>query len=414
MLDNPAKFLIRTWQKSGNIFKSDQGNVERIAESNESRALQRRFDIEASGKMRRLVRDDADGTAIEPRKSNHKILRVKFVNLKKISIVGNGVNDVLDVVGNIRFRRHKRVQRWFRAIRRIACGTLRHILQIVGGKKRQQFTHQQQALLIVVRKKLSDTADTVMRIGAAELLLRHFFVGDGLENIRSGNEHVAGLVHHHDEIRDRGRIDGAAGTRSHDGGDLRDHSGCQRIAKKDIGVTAERKHAFLNSRTAGIVEPDHRRSHLHGEIHDLADFPGIGFAERAAKNREVLSENIDQTAVDAAVSAHDSIAGILLRLHSEIAAAMLDELVDFFEGVLVEQKGDALARRHLAIGLLAIQPFAAAAKFGSTIQLAQMFNAIGSGDAGHYVPLLHGLEGGDFLPILEELFDAAIRQRMFQ
>jgi hypothetical protein len=43
-----------------------------------------------------------------------------------------------------------------------------------------------------------------------------------------------------------------------------------------------------------------------------------------------------------------------------------------------------------------------------------MFNAIGCSDSGHSVPLLHGLEGGDFLPILEELFDATIRQRMFQ
>ena len=60
----------------------------------------------------------------------------------------------------------------------------------------------------------------------------------------------------------RGRIDGAAGARSHDGGDLRDHAAGQRVAQEDIGIAGERHHAFLDARAAGIVEADDGRAVL--------------------------------------------------------------------------------------------------------------------------------------------------------
>ena len=112
---------------------------------------------------------------------------------------------------------------------------------------------------------------------AAQLVLGDFFVGHRLDDIRPGNEHVAGLIDHEDEIRDGRRVHRSAGTRAHDGGDLRNHSRSQRVAQKDIGITGQRAYALLDARATGIVQADEGRAHAHGGIHDLADFGGVGF-----------------------------------------------------------------------------------------------------------------------------------------
>ena len=100
--------------------------------------------------------------------------------------------------------------------------------------------------------------------GAAELVLGDLFVGDGLDDVGAGDEHVGGVVDHEDEVGDGGRIDGSAGAGAHDGGDLRDDAGGEGVAQEDVGVAGERHHAFLNARAAGVVEADDGRADAHG------------------------------------------------------------------------------------------------------------------------------------------------------
>ena len=153
--------------------------------------------------------------------------------------------------------------------------------------------------------------------------------------------------------------------------------------EKDVGIAAERHHAFLNSRATGIVQADDRRSHLHGEIHDLADLLGIGFAERAAENGEVLGEDVNETAIDAAVSGDHAVAGILLLLHSEIEAAMVTNLSISSKESLSSRSATRSRAVSLAVGLLAFQALLAAAKFGRAIQCDEMFDAGRCSHFGH-------------------------------
>ena len=115
-----------------------------------------------------------------------------------------------------------------------------------------------------MRQEVRDAADLVVRGGAAQLFLGDLFVGDGLDDVGAGDEHVAGLVDHEDEVGDGGRVDGAAGAGAHDGGDLRDDAAGERVAQEDVGVAGERDDAFLNARAAGIVEADDGRADAHG------------------------------------------------------------------------------------------------------------------------------------------------------
>ena len=98
--------------------------------------------------------------------------------------------------------------------------------------------------------------------GAAELLLGDLLVGHGLDDVRPGDEHVARVLDHDDEVGDRRRVDGAAGAGPHDGADLRHHARGEGVAQEDVGVAAERRHAFLDARAARVVEADDRRADL--------------------------------------------------------------------------------------------------------------------------------------------------------
>ena len=54
----------------------------------------------------------------------------------------------------------------------------------------------------------------------------------------------------------------------------------------------------------------------------LQIFCGVGFRERAAEDGEVLGEDVDQAAVDAAIAGDEAVAGDDLLVHAEVAAAV--------------------------------------------------------------------------------------------
>ena len=177
--------------------------------------------------------------------------------------------------------------------------------------------------------------------------------------------------HHDGEVGDRRRIDRAAGARAHDRGDLRHDAGGERVAEKDVGVAAERQHAFLNARAAGVVQPDDRRAELHRQIHDLDDLRGVGLGQRSAEDGEVLREREHLAAVDEAVPGDDAVAGNELFVHAEIAAAVRDELVELLEGAGIEQQFDALAGGQLAGRVLAFETIRAAAELGAALEVGE-------------------------------------------
>src|SRR6516162_2947845 len=106
MFNDSAELLVRTGQEPGHVFKSNERNIEGIAKSNKARTLHRPCDIKAAGKIRGLIRDNAHRTAVESRKADDEIPSVVFLDLEKVVLVYNRMDDVFDVVRNIGFRRH--------------------------------------------------------------------------------------------------------------------------------------------------------------------------------------------------------------------------------------------------------------------------------------------------------------------
>ncbi len=175
------------------------------------------------------------------------------------------------------------------------------------------------------------------------------------------------LLGHEGEVGDGGGVDGAAGAGAEDGGDLRDDSAGQSVAEEDVGVAGEGDDALLNAGSAGVVEADDGSADAQGDVHDLDDLGGVGLGERAAEDGEVLREDEDDAAVDAAVAGDEAVAGDALLGHAEVGGAMGDELVGLLEGAFVEEEVDALAGGELAGFVLALAALGASALFGDGV-----------------------------------------------
>ena len=102
--------LLDAGHKAGNVFEGDQGNVEGVAEAYEARTLDAGVDVQHTGEKRRLVGDDADGTASHARETDHDVAGVMFVNLEEIAVVDDARDDIHHVIGLIAFGRNDGVE----------------------------------------------------------------------------------------------------------------------------------------------------------------------------------------------------------------------------------------------------------------------------------------------------------------
>ena len=214
----------------------------------------------------------------------------------------------------------------------------------------------------------------------AELLELDLLAGHRLDHLGAGDEHVRGLLDHEDEVGHGGGVDGAAGARAHDQADLRDHAGALDVADEDVAVGAQRDDALLDARAARVVDADHRRPDLRGQVHDLDHLLGHHLAERAAEDGEVLGEDEDGAAVDRAVAGHHRVAVGTALVHVELVGAVADEGVELLEGAGVEQLLDPLARGELALRVLLLDGLLGAGVDRLLAQLAQVGELLLVGD----------------------------------
>ena len=153
---------------------------------------------------------------------------------------------------------------------------------------------------------------------AAELLHGDVLAGDGLDDVGSGDEHLAGLVDHDDEVGQRGGVDVPAGRGAHDQRDLRDDAGGQDVVAEDPAVEAQRDHTLLDAGAGAVVDADQRAAGLDGQLLDLDDLLAVHLAEAAAEHGGVLAEDADVAAVDGAVAGDHPVAGGPVLVQAEV------------------------------------------------------------------------------------------------
>ena len=354
MFDDAIIFLRGAGKEAGHVNKGDDRNVKGIAEADEAPCLFRTVDIEHARQHQRLVGNDTHGASLDPAKADNDIARIARLQFKEIAFVDHLGDQFLDVIGNGRARGDQRIEAGLDTIPWIVGGPLGNAAAVVFRQQVKEIAHCEQRFDIILECIIGHARFGRMRHRTSQFFLRDDFVGDGLHNIGAGNEHVARILHHEDEVCHRWRIDGTTCARPHDHADLRHHTTGQHIALEHLGIAAERRHTFLDARTAAVVKADNRSADLHRHIHHLAHFLCKAFGKRTTEDGEILAEDIDQTAIDRAAAGDHTIAGDLLLLHAEVGAVMFDIHVDLFKAALIQQDRQAFACSQAAFGMLRI------------------------------------------------------------
>src|SRR2546422_1793783 len=106
VLDDATVLLRHAGQEPGHVFERDERDVERVAEADEPRPLERRVDVQHARQHRRLVRDEADRPAAQPREPDDQVLGEGLVHLEELPVVHDPPDHVVHVVGLGRAVRH--------------------------------------------------------------------------------------------------------------------------------------------------------------------------------------------------------------------------------------------------------------------------------------------------------------------
>ena len=200
-----------------------------------------------------------------------------------------------------------------------------------------------------------------MREGAAQLFFGDVFVHHRFDDLGPGDEHVARFFDHQREVGDGRRIHRAPRAGAHDGRNLRHYARGQGVAQENIRVARERRHSLLDARPTRVIQPHDRDADLQGQIHNLRNLGGVGLTQRAAEDAEVLGKGVGGAAVDATVARDDPVARNPLLGHPKVLAAVLHQLVELLEALLIEKQVEPLASGKLAFGVLPLNPLGAPA-----------------------------------------------------
>src|ERR1035437_1063006 len=110
------------------------------------------------------------------------------------------------------------------------------------------------SILFVIIYHMSNTAFTGVDFCTSKSLEGYIFIKNLLDNIRSGDKHITGVIYHKDKISQGRRVDGPTCGRPHYYGDLGNYSGRMYNVLKDCGITAETGNSFLYSLTTGVYQ----------------------------------------------------------------------------------------------------------------------------------------------------------------
>jgi len=97
----------------------------------------------------RLIADDADGMAVEPRESAHDVRRPPLVHLEELAAVDDAPDHIVHVVRLVRIVGNKSVELGILAVAEVGSDRAGHPLGVVLRQKREQVARVIEARLLV-------------------------------------------------------------------------------------------------------------------------------------------------------------------------------------------------------------------------------------------------------------------------
>ena len=183
--------------------------------------------------------------------------------------------------------------------------------------------------------------------GSPELIHGNLLPDRRLYHLGTGNEHIAGIIHHHHKIRKGRGIRGSPCAGSHNCRYLRYLSGGLHIVVKNMAMTGKTLDSLLHSGPARIKKSHNGHHHLQRLLLDCRYLPGVHLADGTAEHGKILSINTHRPSVYLPVARDDPVPLLLFAVHPKIRASVFQKHVGFHKGILVDQKANPLPRCKL-------------------------------------------------------------------
>ncbi len=158
MEDHAVVFLACAGQESGDVDECDQRNVECVAEAYETRAFAGCVAVEYSGEVFGLVSHDADRLAVEACEAYDDVFGVVALYFEEFSVVDNGADYFVHVVGTCGRVGDYVVEGVFEAVDGVVAFFQRSFLKVVLGYVAEKFAYDLEGVFAVVCGKVADTA----------------------------------------------------------------------------------------------------------------------------------------------------------------------------------------------------------------------------------------------------------------
>jgi len=231
-----------------------------------------------------------------------------LVNLEETALVDDQPDHLFDVVGLAGIVGHEVVERLLGA-QGIVLGRLEgRVFHVILRHIPQDLADQEQGVFLGVGRHVAHAADGIVRHRAAQLLEADVLVSHRADHVGAGHEHIRCIFDHKYKVGQRRAVNRPTRARPHDHAELGNHAAGERVAQEDVRVAAQADDALLNPRSARIVQADDGRAILDRHIQDLADFLGMGFAQRAAHHGEILGVDVHQPPIDRAPARDHAVA----------------------------------------------------------------------------------------------------------
>jgi hypothetical protein len=207
---------------------------------------------------------------------------------------------------------------------------------------------------------------------SAERVLVELLTERALDHRRTRRKDLRGAFHHDGPVRENRPHRRTAGRRAHDG--AHDRYDSEQIGRAFAAVAPITRNdgvslaACAVDGAAGAIDQIHERDAVfEGEIFyepALTALTAVGAEARSRAYRVILAADRNGTSIDLADAHH-----IGCRLEARELSALVigrapGDLSDFPEAALIQKRGDALAHRELARGVMLRDRSLAAAGFG--------------------------------------------------
>ncbi len=279
MENHAVVFLTCSGEESGHVNQSNQRNIESVAEAYKAGAFARSVAVEHAGKEFGLVSHDAHGLAVEAGEAHDDILGIIALHFQEFAVVHDGADNLVHVVGTVGRVGDDFVERVLETVDGVGAFNQRGFLKVVLGNVAEELADDFEGFLTIFGCEVGHAALGGVNFGAAEGILGHIFAGNGLHYLRAGKEHIGDSFGHDGEVGEGGRINGTAGAGTENSRNLGNYTGSEDIALENLGIAGQCVDAFLDTGATRVVKTDYGSSHLHGHIHDFADFQCHGLAE---------------------------------------------------------------------------------------------------------------------------------------